>query len=94
LFKANFFSRKDANHDSELTDIERSLLREPWQLEYWDLQQAVKRRYCAPPVEVVSGVVFQFPRSFLLDGGDPRFPGWGVAWLELFFVLFFSVFCR
>jgi hypothetical protein len=24
-----------------LTDIEKSLLREPWQLECWDLQQAV-----------------------------------------------------
>ena len=26
-------TRKDENHDSELTDIEISLLREPWQLE-------------------------------------------------------------
>ena len=31
---------KDENHDSELTVIEKSL-REPWQLECWDLQQAV-----------------------------------------------------
>jgi hypothetical protein len=27
---------KDGNHDSELTDIEISLLRKPWQLESWD----------------------------------------------------------
>ena len=31
-------TRKDENHDSESTDIEKSLLREPWQLEYWDLR--------------------------------------------------------
>jgi hypothetical protein len=40
-FCLQHLTRKDGNHDSELTDIEISLLREPWQLESWDLQQAI-----------------------------------------------------
>jgi hypothetical protein len=40
-FCLQHLTRKDENHDSELTDIEISLLREPWQLESWDLQQAI-----------------------------------------------------
>jgi hypothetical protein len=54
----------------------------------WRSQAGQKRRYCAPPVEVVAGGGFLFPRLILLDGGDPRFPGWGVAWLELAVVFF------
>jgi hypothetical protein len=40
-FWLQHLTQKGVNHDSELTDIEISLLREPWQLESWDLQQAV-----------------------------------------------------
>jgi hypothetical protein len=39
-FWLKHLTRKDVNHDSELTDIEKSLLREPWQLESWDLQES------------------------------------------------------
>mgnify|MGYP001807599442 CR=1 FL=1 len=52
----------------------------------------IKRRSCAPPVEVVAGAVFLFLRSILLVGGDPPFPGWGVVRLVWVIVLFFLYF--